>query len=259
MSRPGVYTNAFYSDRNTLTRTSAEAVVSIVAGLVHPKSVVDLGCGVGTWLSVFRGMGCDEVLGLDGDYVDRKLLEIPAEAFRAADLAAPIRIEREFDLAMSLEVAEHLHAHHAEEFVRSLTRLAPVVLFSAAIPFQGGVHHVNEQWPAYWHAFFRKEGYVCIDLFRDTLWERSEVLYWYRQNCLLYVRETFLPGHPALKLAHEVHGGDPRALVHPEAYLRKCAATTSLRSAAVGLVRAVGTSVRSLFVANETSKGGSSR
>ena len=64
------------------------------------------------------------------------------------DLAQPLQIDRRFDLALSLEVAEHLPPECGSEFVQTLTDLSSVILFSAAIPFQGGTDHLNEQWPS---------------------------------------------------------------------------------------------------------------
>jgi SAM-dependent methyltransferase len=254
MSDSNAYGEAFYSDRHALTRSSAQIVVQAVSELIQPKSVVDLGCGVGTWLSVFKAQGSQEVLGLDGPYVKPELLEIPRECFLPFDLSTPVRLEREFDLAMSVEVAEHLQAQHAPQFVASLTRLAPVVLFSAAIPFQGGIQHVNEQWPDYWDALFEREGFVCIDALRSALWNRAEVFYWYRQNALLFVRRSHLEQHPVLQRMHALHGGVPRALVHPESYLLKCA-PASVRAAAASVAQAVGRAVRTKFPARAIAKG----
>lgn len=95
-----------------------------------------------------------------------------------------------FELAQSLEVAEHLYQEYAPNFVKLLTSLSDVVLFSAAIPYQGGVHHVNEQPPAYWAELFAKEGYVCIDCLRERIWEDDSISTWYRQNIMIFVHES---------------------------------------------------------------------
>lgn len=94
---------------------------------------------VGTWLSVFREKGVKDIVGIDGDYVDQNMLHIPEGAFIALDLTQPIKLNREFDLVVSLEVAEHLPIECAETFVETLTSLGAVILFSAAIPFQGAI------------------------------------------------------------------------------------------------------------------------
>jgi 2-polyprenyl-3-methyl-5-hydroxy-6-metoxy-1,4-benzoquinol methylase len=102
--------------------------------LLGPKSVIDVGCAAGTWLSVFRRSGVVDVLGTDTGYAENKMMAIAPEAFRKIDLEKPFLLERTFEMAMSLEVAEHLPEESAEGFVDSLTCLAPVILFSAANP-----------------------------------------------------------------------------------------------------------------------------
>src|SRR5436309_14636146 len=140
------YTKEFCKSHTAGSRQSAEAIVPLVFALLKPQSVIDVGCGLGTWLSVFEEFGVKDVFGIDGDHVDRSMLQISNERFTAFDLKKPIQIDRRFDLVVSLEVAEHLPKDCAKTFVHSLTRLGPVILFSAAIPFQGGRAHLNEQW-----------------------------------------------------------------------------------------------------------------
>ena len=120
--------------------------------------MVDFGCAEGVWLSAWRDAGVQDVLGLDGDYVDRRRLLIPQERFHAVDLSQPIDLGRRFDLAQSLEVAEHLPAAAARHFVATITRHSSLALFSAAPPGQGGAHHVNEQPYGYWRDLFAEIG-----------------------------------------------------------------------------------------------------
>jgi SAM-dependent methyltransferase len=134
-----------HQTRDQLTRVSARHIVRLVLNLCPAKNVIDLGCGVATWLSVFREFGVDDVIGVDAAKFDRALLQIPIERFIENDLTKPINLKRRFDLAMSLEVAEHLPPEFAPKFVASLVRLSDVVLFSAAIPGQGGYKSVSEK------------------------------------------------------------------------------------------------------------------
>src|SRR5438552_2146277 len=157
------YTKNFYEEMRNGSVRSAEVVVPLVLQLVPVRSVSDVGCGDGSWLSVFRRHGVDDIIGIDGDYVEAELLQIPQDRFRAVDLAKPFSLGRVFDLAVCLEVAEHLPPDCASGFVKSLARLAPVVLFSAAIPKQGGNHHTNEQWPDYWAKLFGEHGFLPVD------------------------------------------------------------------------------------------------
>ena len=213
------YSTEFFDGQRDGSRRSAQRIVPLVMDLVRPRSVVDLGCGVGTWLSVFRQLGIKDVLGIDGDYVDRSMLEIPPESFQPKDLTKPVRLDRQFDLAMSLEVGEHLPPESARGLVESLVGLAPVALFSAAIPHQRGVNHLNEQWPQYWKAFFDEAGYVVVDCVRRQVWSDSHIQYWYAQNVLLYVRKDRLEADERLIKERASTREDQLALVHPEHYL----------------------------------------
>ncbi|MGH9450709.1 MAG: class I SAM-dependent methyltransferase [Terriglobia bacterium] len=213
------YTTEFYEANWRGSLRSAEEVIPVVLEFIQPQRVVELGCGVGAWLSVLKRHGAAEVIGVDGDYVNREKMFIPAEEFIVHNLEKPFRIGRSFDLAISLEVAEHLPQSSADAFVRSLTTLAPVVLFSAAIPFQGGTHHVNEQWPDFWADIFRAQGFETIDCLRRRLWENERVEWWYAQNVLIYARNDFLAENAALHEAFERTCLSQLRLVHPKKYL----------------------------------------
>ena len=136
------------------------------------------------------------------------------------DLAQPLRLRRTFDLVVSLEVAEHLPQRSADAFVESLTSLGPVVLFSAAIPLQGGRGHVNEQWPHYWAHLFERRGYAALDCVRRRVWEDDDVQWWYAQNTILYVRCDRLESSAALKRELDAAPATPPlSLVHPKKYV----------------------------------------
>ncbi len=168
----------------------------------------------------FLELGIKGILSIDGDHIDKSKLLIPKECFLAANLEKPLKINKRFDLAISLEVAEHLSPTSAETFITTLTQLAPVVVFSAAIPFQGGVRHINEQWPDYWVNLFRKRNFVPIDYIRWQIWNLSDVNFWYRQNILLFVEEKYLfKNHDFLELYKRY--GKVLSVVHPELYLAK--------------------------------------
>ena len=191
----------------------------LVLALVKPQSVVDVGCGLGTWLSVFEELGVKEIFGIDGDHVDRSMLQISNERFTAFDLKKPIQIDRRFDLVVSLEVAEHLPKDCAKTFVHSLTKLGPVILFSAAIPFQGGTAHLNEQWPDYWANHFNDNGYVAVDCLRKKVWQDDQVEWWYAQNMLLFCQKDYLASNPLLKEEFENTHPSQLSIVHPRKYL----------------------------------------
>ncbi|MBD1913100.1 MULTISPECIES: Wzt carbohydrate-binding domain-containing protein [unclassified Leptolyngbya] len=224
------YDQTFFEALRDGSRQSAAVVVPLILDWVQPKQVVDVGCGDGTWLSMFRKHGVTDVLGIDGDYVEPENLQIPVQQFMPWNLTQPLGLDRTFDLAMSLEVAEHLPEASASDFVDSLIRLSDVVLFSAAIPHQGGTHHINEQWPDYWIQQFENRGYIAVDGLRAQLWDHPLVEPWYAQNSFIFVRCECLPNYPKLQaLIQSPWAKQP--LVHPKIYLYHYQETTDSSSA----------------------------
>jgi len=210
------YGPEFYQHQADGSAQSAEQIVPLLIDWIRPRSVIDVGCGVGTWLRAFRDRGVEDIFGLDGAWVDRPALRIAAESFHEIDLVKPFGIQRQFDLALSLEVAEHLPPESAAGFIASLTALAPVVAFSAAIPKQGGVNHLNEQWPDYWVRLFAERAYEVVDCVRPRVWDNPHVQFWYAQNVFLFVRHDHLTHAPVLQEA--ARSALPLRVVHPRKY-----------------------------------------
>jgi len=207
-----VYTKDYYNDINAGSLQSARLTIPVVQQFITPHSVADIGCGTGNWLSVWSEKGVTDICGIDGPYIDRRLLQIERSKFITADLEKDVRLPRKYDLVMSLEVAEHIHPASAPVFVRSLCELGDVVLFSAAIPGQGGVHHVNEQYPNYWAAIFKTCGFTAYDCIRERIWMEQGIDACYRQNLLFFVRDEAKTAYPAIT-------GNGRLLlplVHPD-------------------------------------------
>lgn len=209
MFRKARYDEQFYKWYVEGSLRSALRILPIVFAHYRPRSVVDFGCGVGTWLRAVRELGVEKILGMDGAYVEQGMLQIPAEYFLAADLADRCPpLGRRFDLAMSLEVAEHLPKSRAETFVGDVCEAADTVVFSAAIPGQGGTHHVNEQYPSFWIPMFQARGFKTYDFVRPEVWGDRSVEVWYRQNVLVFSRSESFPGY-----RQDARSCD---LVHPE-------------------------------------------
>jgi SAM-dependent methyltransferase len=220
---PATYDRSFYDSAGAHTPQSAAEIIPLVLEYVTPRSVVDVGCGSGAWLAEFARRGVEDVLGLDGPWVAQSSLQIPRTRFRVVDLGRPIEESRRFDLVVCLEVAEHLPATQADTIVESLTRLGDVILFSAAIPFQGGTNHVNEQWPEYWAARFASRGFVFVDTLRSRIWTNPRVEWWYAQNMFFVVETAALSRLPALQQAATDTRTAQLSLVHPRAYVENVA------------------------------------
>jgi SAM-dependent methyltransferase len=211
-----VYNPGYFAYLKDSSLDSAKIVAPLIMNIVQPSSVVDVGCGTGAWLSAFAELGIDDYLGMDGAWVRASDLLIPETHFARTDLTAGNRVERRFDLALSLEVAEHLDESTAADFVDLLVSLSDRVVFSAASPYQGGAHHVNERWPDYWHGLFRRHGYECYDILRPMLWQLP-VAFYYAQNMLLFARtdDEKLRAKSAALLRWNGDGRPPYPLIHP--------------------------------------------
>jgi SAM-dependent methyltransferase len=196
---------------------SAQKILQILFRHVKPESVLDVGCGLGTWLSVANALGAKNILGLDGPWLDKARLRIPSDKAVTLDLAKPFNLGRRFDLVICLEVAEHLESSAAHGFIESLTMHADVILFSAAIPLQGGDHHVNEQWPGYWCDLFKAQNYEPLDFIRAQIWNDRSIHIWLKQNILLFVKREILQSNDALASLRQP--GNPLDLVHPDLFL----------------------------------------
>lgn len=208
------YGGDFHVSRDAETRYSAEKILSIaLRDSPQVQSAIDVGCGVGTFLDVARGLGVGEVFGMDGEWVDPALLVIPLGDFQAVDLRSLPQLERTFDLGICLEVAEHLPPENAAGFVRFLCSVTDRVLFSAAVPKQGGIGHENEAWQSYWAALFGQHGFAPTDSIRPEIWNDEKVPFWYRQNILIYSKTTEVPSERFRSMALD--------LIHPELYALK--------------------------------------
>lgn len=180
--------NLYIHDEATHNKKAASVIIPLLHEILDFDSVLDVGCGIGTWLNVFKEKEGLEIFGLDGDYVNRDLLakNIPLDSFNSNDLSLGFDLKKKFDLAICLEVAEHLPFTSSDLLVDSLCRHSDQVLFSAAIPNQVGQNHLNEQWPSFWIEKFKRNGFEVYDLIRPKIWNNPQVEIWYRQNLLLF-------------------------------------------------------------------------
>jgi SAM-dependent methyltransferase len=196
---------------------SQETILEHLFSYYRPQTVVDIGCGPGYWLYFARALGIEDVHGYDSTDMPAEERELPPEFYSHADLSEPMDFERKADLAISTEVAEHIEIGRAGIFIDNLTRASDVVLFSAALPYQGGIGHVNENWVEYWFDLFSERDYRCFDFLRIPFWNDPRIHYYYRQNILLFVHRDRAPEFVAKGLEEEPR---PLSLVHPDLYIQ---------------------------------------
>ena len=217
------YNKKFSSNRKNLTEYSANIIADLVTRVMPEKitSVLDVGCGTGTWLKVFSEKGANNILGIDGAWTRAEYLEISADNFIEHDLCMELDLGRKFSLAISLEVGEHLPEKNADNLVNILTNHSDYILFSAAAPYQGGPGHINEQWIGFWAKKFHSKGFLAYDVVRSEIWDMKEVPFWYKQNIIFFsCDDTFEKMYDSCT---------PRALVHPDLYLSKCNVRWAIR------------------------------
>jgi len=234
---PGeIYSSKYFDGQADGSARSAATVVPLVLSIFPAKSVVDVGCGVGTWAAEFLARGVQDVWAVDGDYVDRTRLRIPQECFHARDLKSPLQIGRSFELAVCLEVGEHLPESRASGLVADLTCLAPCVLFSAAVPHGGGTGHINEQYLPYWVKLFEAHGFQGMDAIRPWILGNDSVEWFYQQNIVMFAA----PQHPLLAKGFP----KPQTIIHEELFEQFRRPKLTLKMIATGLPGAILRSLR---------------
>jgi hypothetical protein len=169
-------------------------------------SVIDVGCGTGAWLSIAKKCGCG-VYGVDGNAPTTAIL-IDPEEYEVADISQGISCDG-YDLAICLEVGEHLPEISAGALVAGLTK-ARYVFWSAAVPGQRGVQHINEQWCTWWEDIFCDYGYVGSSDVRRVFWDEPGIAPFYRQNFAIYGSPDDMDAlHMKVGVVDEVHPGNP--------------------------------------------------
>jgi SAM-dependent methyltransferase len=205
--------------RNLHTLEGAAAALSSILNSPMPNSLLDIGCGTGTWLRAAVELGVSDVAGVDGVHAPEGSLFIDKDKIAFLDLTAPFKLNRRFDVALCLEVAEHLPESSADILISSIVAHADTILFSAAIPGQAGQHHVNCRWPSYWQEKFNNHGFACDDSVRWQIWDDTRIEPWYRQNMFWARRDPSQAGHePRL-----------RSVIHPEMIEVVCSTITERR------------------------------
>jgi SAM-dependent methyltransferase len=191
--RDAVYDADYYrKDTDLLTAAGAKVIADSTLADLKPSTVVDVGCGTGALLEVFRNRGC-QVFGLEYaesalEVCRERMLDVQKFDLEKESLAH----DRRFDVAVSMEVAEHLAEASADHYVALLTSLSNSIVFTAATPGQQGIEHVNEQPPSYWISKFRGRGFDHDETISNrwkSAWEASgSMAFYYHQNLMVFRR-----------------------------------------------------------------------
>lgn len=217
-----IYGSLFYDYQSEGAARSARHSLPVVLNALQTGSVLDVGCGVGAWLAAYRDLGVEDCAGIDGDYVERSKLLIDQSRFKPADVGKPFDLGRKFDLVQCLEVAEHVPPRASLTLIENIVRHGKKVLFSAAVPGQGGENHINERPYEFWRDLFAAHGYRLFDFVRPRIAGIEAIEPWYRYNILFFAHDSVIDRLP--KDVRDSHVGDRQRIldVSPVGYrLRK--------------------------------------
>lgn len=184
-------------------------------------SAIDIGGGTGAWLKALQDLNNARILTVDNSKYDRKGIIEESEFFECdittMDINKIINTYGRFNIAITIETAEHIDEKYADKFVDNLCCVSDVIMFSAAIKFQGGNGHVNEQRQSYWAEMFKKRNYYPIDCIRSHFWYDVDIHYHYKENCILYVKDYLVEEYKKI-FADSLM---PMDVVHPEMFEKK--------------------------------------
>ena len=179
---------------NVVDKPAIQAAPVIVGSIVRdliPRSILDVGCGSGAMLCVCRDAGLD-VKGYEFGDSALALCKERGLNVSKVDLRSPniTCLPKGFDVVLSMEVAEHLPPRSAAGYVELLCASAPVIIFTAAPPGQGGTDHLNEQPMQYWVELFRQHSFYpdthLAQIWRQEWVESKKVAGWYANNLMLF-------------------------------------------------------------------------
>lgn len=205
------YAETFFTDLNFQSDKSARILAKFILKEFSPKTLIDFGCGNGELcFELQQKLGRDNVTGID----TQNALDFGKNNkdinFIAFDLTSKFEIQEKLDIAVCLEVAEHLDSKYAKMMIGNLVNASNLVIFSAAIPGQGGHQHLNEQEPMYWAKLFWENGFVLKQDPRRKLRKKFRLAPWYKQNILIFGKAE--DGEEFVK---------PRTIYHPLIFASK--------------------------------------
>jgi SAM-dependent methyltransferase len=186
------YNDAYYEQIHKSSQDSANEIAPIIYDMFHPTSVLDVGCGLGEWLAAFKHLGVQNILGIDFGEVSSNQRYISPCEFKKNNLETPFLLSDKYDITLCLEVAEHLSKDFSTQLVENLTKSSNIIVFSAAVPFQGGVGHLNERPASYWMNIFNAFHFAVLDIIRPQIWDNPNIAFWYKQNILVFTHQDIL-------------------------------------------------------------------
>jgi len=161
-----VYTHSFFQSLIKY-RPEYHYIADIITTYFKPTSIIDWGCGCGYILEKLKMNGVQDVYGIEGS---KDALEFVPDSIKENVIIGDVLLHdaKVYDMAISIEVAEHLEEKNSARFVNSICNSASkYIWWSAAQIGQGGTGHINCQPLSYWQEIFEE-----ISLFEPD-WEMN--------------------------------------------------------------------------------------
>ncbi len=190
-SHDDIYNADYFYIVDEDAKLGASIIADYIARTFHPKSVLDVGCGTGTLMNSLASLQI-AVKGLEYSEAALRFCRKRKLNVQKFDLENDILTKVEqFDLVVSMEVAEHLPASVSDRYIDLLTQSANRVVFTAATPGQGGHDHVNEQPHEYWIDKFSRRNFRYnepLSLKWREEWSKTTIPFWYSHNLMIFER-----------------------------------------------------------------------
>ena len=170
-------------------KEQAAALADVLRLLYKPAVVADVGCNSGLYLEGFRDAGC-QVMGFD---CDDEALALAAVPVTKIDITSFKPIDFRADMALCLEVLEHIPAEKEDAALLNLCTVSDTIIFSAAVPGQGGDGHINCQPKQHWIDKFEELGFRAAEAEAEYILAQLNgypgIMGWLRNNLIVFHRQ----------------------------------------------------------------------
>jgi hypothetical protein len=144
------------------------------------KTIIDIGCGDGSYVREFRKNGFD-CIGLDGNPLTSKIPYCQVMDF-SINLISFFN-----DLAICLEVGEHIPQEYEQFFIDNICRVSDNIILSWAIEGQGGLGHVNCRNNDYIIAEMKKRNFD-YDAIATNFLRKNSTLPWFKNTLMAFYK-----------------------------------------------------------------------
>lgn len=210
------YSDTYFDKHEMAARNSARQVVPFVMSVLRPTSIADVGCGSGQWTKEFISNGVRKAYAFDAFASPCWGVTANSVEFQKIDLENRVADFPDVELVCWLEVAEHLSESSCSRILSDIVERTDAILFSCALPGQGGTGHISERRLSDWVSDFEEVGFCCEDILRPRFWNDEDISWWYRQNTVIFVKENSVASNAILKFQLPTFRG--MDLIHPDLF-----------------------------------------